>query len=154
MTTAHVGLGSNLGDRAAIIRAAVDRLDREPEIGVVGISRIRDTEPVDLLDQPRYLNAAAAVETVLSARELLDRMLEIERDLGRVRTGPRFGPRVIDLDLLLYGHEQIEEPGLRVPHPRLHERLFALEPLMDLDPTLVVPGHGSVAALVAGLQSA
>jgi 2-amino-4-hydroxy-6-hydroxymethyldihydropteridine diphosphokinase len=107
-----------------------------------------------VVDQPRFLNAAAAVETALPARELLDRLLGIERRLGRTREGRRFGPRTIDLDLLLYGDERIDEPGLEVPHPRLHERLFALEPLADLDPDLVVPGRGPLADLVAGLQSA
>jgi 2-amino-4-hydroxy-6-hydroxymethyldihydropteridine diphosphokinase len=93
------------------------------------------------------------VETDLTARELLDRLLGIERRLGRTREAPRFGPRTIDLDLLLYGDEQIDDPGLEVPHPRLHERLFALEPLADLDPDLVVPGRGPLADIVAGLQS-
>ena len=153
MTRAYVGLGANLGDRAATIRAAVEHLRREPGVTVVAVSSVRETDPVGLLDQPRFLNAAAALETELSPRELLDRLLGIERRLGRTREGPRFGPRTIDLDLLLYGDEQIEEPGLQVPHPRLHERLFALEPLLELDPALVVPGRGTLAEMVTGLQS-
>jgi 2-amino-4-hydroxy-6-hydroxymethyldihydropteridine diphosphokinase len=153
VTRAYVGLGANLGDRAATIRAAVEHLRREPGVTVVAVSSVRETDPVGLLDQPRFLNAAAALETELSPRELLDRLLGIERRLGRTREGPRFGPRTIDLDLLLYGDEQIEEPGLQVPHPRLHERLFALEPLLELDPALVVPGRGTLAEMVTGLQS-
>jgi 2-amino-4-hydroxy-6-hydroxymethyldihydropteridine diphosphokinase len=154
MTRAYVGLGANLGDREAMLRSALEQLASEPGVDVVAVSQFRDTAPVELVDQPRFLNAAAAVETELAARELLDRLLGIERGLGRTREGPRFGPRTIDLDLLLYGDEQIDEPGLEVPHPRLHERLFALEPLSDLDPGLIVPGRGSLADLVAGLQSA
>ena len=110
--------------------------------------------------QPRVRNAerglvdhgVAAVETTLSARALLERLLSIERQLGRGRTGPRFGPRTIDLDLLLYGAEVIDEAGLQVPHPRLHERAFALEPLAELAPELVVPGRGTVTSLLAGLE--
>jgi 2-amino-4-hydroxy-6-hydroxymethyldihydropteridine diphosphokinase len=153
MTSAYVGLGSNLGDREAMLRSALEQLAAEPGVEVVGVSAFRDTAPVGIADQARFLNAAAAVETLLSARELLDRLLGVERRLGRTREGPRFGPRTVDLDLLLYGDELIDEPGLEVPHPRLHERLFALEPLADLDPGLVVPGRGPLADLVAGLQS-
>jgi 2-amino-4-hydroxy-6-hydroxymethyldihydropteridine diphosphokinase len=150
---AYVGLGANLGDREAMLRSALEQLAAEPEIDVVAVSGFRDTDPVGITDQPRFVNAAAAVDTNLTARELLDRLLGIERRLGRTREGPRFGPRTIDLDLLLYGDEQIDEPGLEVPHPRLHERLFALEPLADLDPDLVVPGRGSLTDIIAGLQS-
>ena len=153
MTRAYVGLGANLGDREAMLRSALEQLAAEPGIEVVAVSKLRDTDPVGITDQPRFLNAAAAVETGLSAGDLLDRLLGIERRLGRTREGPRFGPRTIDLDLLLYGDEQIDDPGLEVPHPRLHERLFALEPLADLDPDLVVPGRGALADIVAGLQS-
>jgi 2-amino-4-hydroxy-6-hydroxymethyldihydropteridine diphosphokinase len=154
MTRAYVGLGANLGDGEAMLRAALEQLAAEPEVKVVGVSAFRDTAPVGLTDQPRFVNAAAAVETTLTSRALLDRLLGIERRLGRTREGPRFGPRTIDLDLLLFGDERIAEPDLEVPHPRLHERLFALEPLADLDPDLVVPGRGALADLVAGLQSA
>jgi len=153
VTRAYIGLGANLGDREAMLRSALEQLGAEPGIDVMAVSRLRDTDPVGITDQPRFLNAAAAVETDLTARELLDRLLGIERRLGRTREAPRFGPRTIDLDLLLYGDEQIDDPGLEVPHPRLHERLFALEPLADLDPDLVVPGRGPLADIVAGLQS-
>ena len=153
MTRAYIGLGSNLGDRAATLRAALEQLAAEPEVEVVAVSAFRETEPVGIVDQPRFVNAAAAVDTALSPRELLDGLLAIETRLGRTRAGPRFGPRTIDLDLLLYGDEEIAEPGLRVPHPRLHERFFALEPLAELDPQLVVPGRGPLPDLIAGLQS-
>ena len=105
-----------------------------------------------MTDQPRFLNGAAALETGLSARALLETLLSVERRLGRVRDGTRWGPRIVDLDLLLYGDEVVDEPGLRVPHPRLQERRFALEPLAELDPELVVPGAGGVSDLLAALD--
>ena len=148
MERAFVGLGANLGDREATIRAALARLD-----GVVAVSRLRETDPVGFADQPRFLNCAAAVETDLPPRALLERLLAIERELGRTRAGRRFGPRTIDLDLLLYGDLVLDEPGLTLPHPRLHERRFALEPLAELAPDLVVPGRGHVRDLLAGLHS-
>jgi 2-amino-4-hydroxy-6-hydroxymethyldihydropteridine diphosphokinase len=146
VTLAYVGVGSNLGDREATIRAAVDALP-----GVVAVSSLRETDPVGVTDQPAFLNGAVALETELSPRELLERLLAIERELGRERR-ERWGPRTIDLDLLLYGAETVDEPGLRVPHPRLHERRFALEPLAELDPELAVPGRGRVGALLAKLD--
>ena len=112
----------------------------------------RETDPVGVVDQPLFLNGAAALDTELSPRELLEALLSIERRLGRVRDGTRWGPRTIDLDLLLYGDEVVDEPGLRVPHPRLHERRFALEPLAELNPELVVPGAGRVSDLLAALD--
>ncbi len=146
-TRAYVGLGANLGNRERAIRRAAGLL------GARRLSTIRETEPWGLLDQPLFLNAVAEVETGLTARALLDRLLEVERELGRVRGGERWGPRAIDLDLLLYGEETVAEPGLEVPHPRLHERRFVLEPLAELDPGLVVPGRGVVSTLLAELQS-
>jgi 2-amino-4-hydroxy-6-hydroxymethyldihydropteridine diphosphokinase len=146
MTRAYVGLGANLGDREATIRAALEALP-----GLVGVSKLRETDPVGVVDQPPFLNAAAALETELTPRDLLDTLLAVECELGRERR-ERWGPRTIDLDLLLYGDETIDEPGLTVPHPRLHERRFALEPLLDLDPELAIPGRGRVANLLAGLH--
>lgn len=153
MTRAFVGLGANLGDREATIRQALELLGREPGVEVVAVSSLRETDPVGFVDQPRFLNGAAELRTYLRPRELLDRLLAVERALGRTREGPRFGPRTIDLDLLLYGAETIDEAGLRVPHPRLHERRFALEPLAELDPELVVPGRGPVQAVLARLPA-
>ncbi len=145
-----MGLGANLGDRERAIRRAVERLGAQPGIEVVAVSRLRETDPVGYLDQPRFLNGAAALETDLGAGELLSRLLAVERELGRDRTGEeRFGPRTIDLDLLLYGREEIDEPGLTVPHPRLAERRFALEPLHELDPELALPDGRSVEGLLA-----
>ena len=152
MTRAYVGLGANLGDREQMLRLALERLAAEPSVELVAASQLRETDPVDFLDQPRFLNAAAAVETDLSPRQLLARLQLIECELGRRRAGRRFGPRVIDLDLLLYGSETVNEPELVIPHPRLHLRRFALEPLAELDPELEVPGKGSVRALLSGLD--
>ncbi len=146
MTRAYVGVGANLGDREATIRAAIESLP-----GIVGVSELRETDPVGVADQPAFLNGAVALETDLAPRDLLDALLAVERELGRERR-ERWGPRTIDLDLLLYGDETIEEPGLTVPHPRLHERRFALEPLLDLDSELAIPGRGRVIDVLAGLH--
>ena len=146
MTVAYVALGANLGDREATIRAAVAELP-----GVIGVSPLRETDPVGVTDQPQFLNGVAALETELAPRELLDVLLAVERRLGRERR-ERWGPRTIDLDLLLYGDEVIDEDGLTIPHPRLHERRFVLEPLADLAPKLVVPGLGGVEELLAELD--
>lgn len=149
---AYVGLGANLGDREATLREALRLLDEEPDIEVVAISRIIETEPVGYLDQPPFLNAACAVETSLSPGDLLARLQSVETRLGRTREGvPRFGPRTLDLDLLLYGDRVVDEPNLVVPHPRLAERRFALEPLVELDPDLALPDGRRLAELLAGL---
>jgi len=150
---AFVGIGSNLGQPERQIAAALEQLSAEEGVEVLAVSTLRMTEPVGYRDQPDFLNGAVELETVLPARELLERLLAIESRLGRVRgEGPRFGPRTIDLDLLLYGDKTIDEPALTVPHPRLAERRFALEPLAELDPALEIPGLGPVQALLAGLQ--
>jgi 2-amino-4-hydroxy-6-hydroxymethyldihydropteridine diphosphokinase len=154
MVHAFVGLGSNLGDREGTLRAAVGRLRHLPETKVLRVSTLRNTDPVGYVDQPRFLNGAIELETALSARLLLGRLLELERTFGRDRAAaPAHGPRTLDLDLLLYGQEVIDEPGLEIPHPRLHERRFVLEPLAELDPALEVPGKGSVQTLLARLDS-
>jgi 2-amino-4-hydroxy-6-hydroxymethyldihydropteridine diphosphokinase len=147
VTLAYIELGSNLGDREAMLLRAAEAID------AVRISPLIETEPWGYADQPRFLNAVAEVETELSARRLLDLLLDVERRLGRTRTGPRYGPRTIDLDLLLYGDEVIDEPGLQVPHPRLPERRFALEPLAALVPERKIPGNGTVQEALARIQS-
>ncbi len=152
MTRAYVGLGANLGDRERTLRAAVDALASEEGVAVVAVSSLRETEPVGVGEQPRFLNGAVELETTLSARELLDRLLAVELRFGRVRVRREHGPRTLDLDLLLYGEEEIDEPGLTVPHPRLHDRGFVLEPLDELAPGLVVPGRGAVKSLLRGVH--
>ena len=147
MTLAYIGLGSNLGDRESLLRRAAEL------IGATRLSEIRETEPWGLANQPRFLNAVAEIETALAPRRLLDHLLDVEARLGRERVGPKWGPRTIDLDLLLYGDETVDVPGLVVPHPRLLEREFVLEPLADLVPWLKIPGNGTVHDALAGLQS-
>jgi 2-amino-4-hydroxy-6-hydroxymethyldihydropteridine diphosphokinase len=151
VTLAYVGIGANLGPREETLHRAVELLGSADRVGVVAVSELRETDPVGVVDQPPFLNGAVSVETTRSPRALLDLLLEIERSLGRVR-GERWGPRIVDLDLLVYGNEVVDEPGLRVPHPRLHERRFALEPLEDLNPELEIPGRGPVSALLAALD--
>jgi 2-amino-4-hydroxy-6-hydroxymethyldihydropteridine diphosphokinase len=152
VTRAYVGLGANLGDREETLRAAVGALGAEEGIDVVAVSTLRETEPVGVGRQPRFLNGAVALDTTLSARELLDRLLAVEQRFGRVRVAGEHGPRTLDLDLLLYGDETIDEPGLAIPHPRLHERRFVLEPLAELAPGLLVPGRGDVESLLTGVH--
>jgi 2-amino-4-hydroxy-6-hydroxymethyldihydropteridine diphosphokinase len=150
---AYVGLGSNLGDREATLRGAVEALGAAPGVEVVAVSTLRDTEPVGFLDQPRFLNGVAVLETRLSARCLLELLLAIEARFGRDRAAsPAQGPRTLDLDLLLYDGARIEEDALRIPHPRLHQRAFVLEPLAEVAPGLDVPGLGTVEALLARLH--
>jgi 2-amino-4-hydroxy-6-hydroxymethyldihydropteridine diphosphokinase len=152
MPLVYVALGANLGDREGTIRTALRRLDGHEQIEVERVSSLRETDPVGYEEQPPFLNGVARLRTDLEPRELLTLLLDLERDLGRTRHGPRFGPRTIDLDILLYGDRIIDEPGLRVPHPRMGERAFVLEPLAELDPDLEVPGRGRLRSLLAGLQ--
>jgi 2-amino-4-hydroxy-6-hydroxymethyldihydropteridine diphosphokinase len=152
VTRAYVGLGANLGDRERTLHEAVTALAAEDGVEVVAVSTLRETEPVGVGEQPLYLNGAAELETTLTARELLDRLLAVEQRFGRVRVPGEHAPRTLDLDLLLYGDEVIDERGVTVPHPRLHERRFVLEPLAELTPGLVVPGRGDVESLLSGLH--
>jgi 2-amino-4-hydroxy-6-hydroxymethyldihydropteridine diphosphokinase len=149
---AYVGLGANIGERAATLSQAVELLSVEENVEVLAVSSFRETDPVGVVDQPPFLNGAAVLETALEPRELLDTLLRVERELGRVRDGTRWGPRTIDLDLLLYDERTLDEPGLRVPHPRLHERRFALEPLAELAPSVEIPGQGPVSDVLARLH--
>ena len=152
MTRAYVGLGANLGDRERTLHAAVDALAAADGVEVAAVSTLRETEPVGVGEQPRFLNGAVALDTSLPARGLLDLLLAVEQRFGRVRVSGEHGPRTLDLDLLLYGDEQIDEPGLNVPHPQLHERRFVLEPLAELAPGLVVPRRGDVESLLRGVH--
>ena len=133
--TAYIGLGSNLGDRRAALDGALALL--EP----LRVSRIVETAPWGKTDQPPFLNAVAEIRTDLEPRPLLDRLLDLERRFGR-RRDVRWGPRTLDLDLLLYGDRRVSEEGLDVPHPRLAERRFVLEGLAELCPDRPVPGLG------------
>ena len=151
---AYVGVGANLGDRERTIHRAIEILAAQPGIELVGVSPLRETEPWGPVEQPAYLNGAVALDTELAPRDLLEVLLDVEQRLGRDRSAEvRFGPRTLDLDLLVHGELVCDEPGLTLPHPRLHERRFALEPLADLDPELVVPGRGTVSELLASLDA-
>jgi 2-amino-4-hydroxy-6-hydroxymethyldihydropteridine diphosphokinase len=147
VTRAHVGLGSNLGDRMATLDAAVRALDADVHTHVMAVSQVYETEPVGGPAQGPYLNAVAVLETDRSPRELLALLRATEAGLGRVR-GERWGPRTLDLDLLLYDGPPIDSPELTVPHPRAKERAFVLVPLVDADPFARFPdGEAAVEAL-------
>lgn len=153
MPLAYVGLGSNLGDRRGLIREALKRLGRIDGIRVLKRSRIIETDPVGNTAQPKFLNAVAEVETRLEPGSLLRRLRDVERDLGRVRH-ERWGPRTIDLDLLLWGDRSMATPRLTLPHPRLAERKFVLAPLAELCPRRRVPGTGrTVGALLKDVEA-
>lgn len=151
--TACVALGSNLDDPRVQVERGFAVLAALPNTVVRARSRLYRTPPWGLVDQPDFINAAARLETTLAPRELLDALLAVETRAGRVR-GARNGPRILDLDLLLYGDHAINEPDLVVPHPRLHERAFVLLPLVDIAPDLEVPGQGRVAELLEHVDTA
>ena len=149
---AWIGLGSNLGDPVATLGSALQALPRLPQSQLIHHSRLYRSAAWGLAAQPDFVNGVALLETSLPARALLDAMLDLERGFGRVRR-ERWGPRVLDLDLLLYGQSIIDEPGLHVPHPHLHERAFALVPMLEVDPAVVIPGRGTARAALAVLAS-
>jgi 2-amino-4-hydroxy-6-hydroxymethyldihydropteridine diphosphokinase len=141
---AFLGIGSNLGDRLTNLQGAVDALQIEPGLRVTGSSRVWETSPVGGPPQPDYLNAVLRIETDLSARDLLEAAHRVEARLGRVRS-ERWGARTIDVDILLYDDERIDEPDLIVPHPRIASRAFVLLPLLELDPDPILPDGSSLA---------
>ena len=147
--TAYLGLGTNLGDRAKNLAQAITGLDAGAELTVLRTSGIYETSPWGLSEQPDFLNMVAEISTTLSPRQLLERVKELERELGR-KPGPRFGPRLIDVDILLYGNLVLDEPDLRIPHASLHLRAFALAPLAELAPDRVHPVIGVTIARLAG----
>jgi len=152
--TAYIGLGSNLADPRAQVERALGRLARLPRSRLLRPSRLYRSAPWGMLDQPEFVNAAAAIETGLSPPALMQALLAIERDAGRDRNGERWGPRILDLDLLLYGTLVLAEPGLQLPHPHLHERAFVLLPLAEIAPDLDVPGRGPISALLSRVDTA
>lgn len=149
---AFIGLGGNLGDPAATLRSAVHRLMTVPRSRFLGASRFYRTPAWGERDQAEFVNAVAAIETALPPKPLLDELLGIEREFGRQRgaeTTVRWGPRTLDLDILLYGPLSLTIPGLTLPHPHLHERAFALVPLLELVDDIDIPGQGSARAALA-----
>ncbi|MCD9030979.1 2-amino-4-hydroxy-6-hydroxymethyldihydropteridine diphosphokinase [Luteimonas sp. Y-2-2-4F] len=151
---AAIGLGANLGDARGAVHAAFDALAALPETELVAASPLYRTPAWGVQDQPDFVNAAARVRTALSPPALLQALLEIEAARGRVRAADgrdRWGPRALDLDLLLYARLTLELPGLRLPHPHLHERAFALKPLLDVWPDAEIPGVGAAAQALRAL---
>jgi 2-amino-4-hydroxy-6-hydroxymethyldihydropteridine diphosphokinase len=148
---ACLGLGSNLGDPVAQVSRALDVIAREEGIELVAVSSLYRTAPVGDPDQEDFVNAVCVVNTTLSPDRLLATLKRLENEAGRQRDPRRpFGPRLLDLDLLLYGDSQREDAVLRIPHPRMHERRFVLEPLVEVDPLIRIPGRGPAAELLAG----
>ena len=151
MARVFIGIGSNEGDRLEHVSRAIQRLSHTPGIQVSRMATIYDTEPLGP-PQPEYLNTVIELDTALSPQQLLDALKLLERQLGRVPSAKRWGPRVIDLDILLYDDRVLNEPALIIPHPRMHERRFVLEPLAQLAPTLVHPVlHKTVEELLVSL---
>ncbi len=147
---AYIGLGSNIGDRLEFLRRAVDRLRATPDVEVVQVSSVYETEPVGVIDQGWFLNAVVEVETTLSPQTLLGRTQAIERALDKAITR-RWGPRTIDLDILLYGDWELKTPNLEIPHPELRKRAFVLIPLLELDPTAALPDGTSLSCCLQQL---
>jgi 2-amino-4-hydroxy-6-hydroxymethyldihydropteridine diphosphokinase len=152
MTAAYVGMGANLGDPKAQLDAAWLALGRMPQTKALARSSLYRSAPVGYENQPDFLNCVAKLDTGLDAHALLAQLQKIERDLGRERSF-RDAPRTIDLDLLLYGDEEIDAQGLTVPHPRMHERAFVLAPLAELEPAVRIPGRGAAIDLLQGCRA-
>lgn len=154
MELVYVGLGSNLADPRAQVERALLALKSLPRTKLLQRSRLYRSAPWGRADQPEFVNAVAEIATSLAPRGLLDALLEIERHAGRERDATRWGPRVLDLDILSFGDRVVDEPGLHLPHPHLHERAFVLIPLAEIAPGLHVPGRGQVAALARNIDDA
>ncbi len=151
MTTAYVGIGSNLKDPRGQVLQAFNELDGLPQTRVVKKSSLYRTEPIGHAAQPDYINAVAQLETGLPAERLLAELKEIEARHGRERSFPN-APRTLDLDVLLFGNAVLDTPSLKLPHPRMHERAFVLKPLVEVFAEATIPGHGLATALLASCQ--
>jgi 2-amino-4-hydroxy-6-hydroxymethyldihydropteridine diphosphokinase len=152
-TRVVLALGSNLGDRLANLQGGVDALCAEPGLSDVAVSPVYETKPVGGPDQPDYLNAVLVAQTWLPARAVLDRSLAAEHAMGRAR-GERWGPRTLDVDVIVYGDQASADPELTLPHPRAHQRAFVLAPWLDVEPGAAIPGRGRVADLLAAVGCA
>jgi 2-amino-4-hydroxy-6-hydroxymethyldihydropteridine diphosphokinase len=150
---AYLGLGSNLGDPVRQLQAAISALAELPSTRLLRQSALYRCAPWGIVDQPEFVNAVVEIETSLTPQALLAGMLDIEQRAGRVRDAMRWGPRLIDLDLLVYGDRVISEGGLDVPHPRIGERAFVLVPLAELEPALQVPGQGVALAMLSAIDA-
>ncbi|TMI74675.1 MAG: 2-amino-4-hydroxy-6-hydroxymethyldihydropteridine diphosphokinase [Bacillati bacterium ANGP1] len=147
MTRAYLGLGSNQGDRVALLNAALERLEASGRVRVTKRSSLYETAPVGLTEQPRFVNLAAEVETDLDPLDLLELVLAAERDLGRVRTN-RWRPRTVDIDILMYDDVQVDTPVLAIPHPEMTRRRFVLEPLLEVAPDAALPDGRRLASFL------
>ena len=145
--TGFLGLGTNIGDRKKNLARALTSLNDRPDLTILRTSRIYETEPWGVVDQPKFLNMVAEVATSISSRELLERVKKLETDMGR-EAGPRFGPRLIDIDILLLEDQVVDEPDLQIPHASLHERAFVLVPLAEIAPESI---HPVLRTTIAGL---
>ena len=143
----YVGLGSNLGNPAENISSAISQLEKMPLVTSLVCSSLYRSEPVGFEDQPDFVNAVCSMKSGMQSDKLLQFLQQIEQEAGRQRDNVRWGPRTLDLDLLLYGDLAISTPTLVIPHPRMHERAFVLYPLQEISPDLVIPGAGAVAEL-------
>jgi 2-amino-4-hydroxy-6-hydroxymethyldihydropteridine diphosphokinase len=152
-SSTYIGLGGNLGDVRASFAQALAAMDSWADSALEAVSGIYLNPPIGPVDQPDYLNAVAALRTMRSPLALLSALQALEREAGRVFGGRRWGPRVLDLDLLLYDNRQIDEAQLKVPHPSLHRRAFVIHPLAEIAPQVMVPGHGSVASIAARIDA-
>lgn len=148
-----IGLGSNLDDPVAQVQDAIEELDMLPDTLVVARSSLYGSKPMGPQDQPDYVNAVVALDTLLSAEDLFERMLKIETRAGRTRAGEQWGPRVIDLDLLIYGKNTINSDTLTVPHPGMHERDFVIIPLAEVAGNISIPGHGLLTTLINKVEN-
>ena len=150
--SAYIGIGSNLDDSVRLVQESIELLNKSEHCFVSAQSAFYRSEPWGFHDQPQFINAVCRIDTTLKPNEMLDNLLQIEAQLGRVRGGMRFGPRRIDLDLLLYGNLIMKSENLILPHPRMHERRFVLAPLVEIDPNIEIPGKGRAADLLLECQ--
>lgn len=146
--TAYIGIGSNLDDPVSQVKESIEELESIPDSVLAASSSLYSSKPMGPADQPDYVNAVVALDTLLSAEELMQALVKIEDRQGRDRSGDKWGPRVIDLDLLLYGKKKINTDKLTVPHPGMHERDFVIIPLAEIAGNLNIPGHGYLTSLI------
>ncbi len=150
---AYLGVGSNLGKSKQLVHHAIERVDRHNACQISKLSSLYRSVPIGDENQPDFVNAVCKLNTLLTPHQLLELVLTIETDLGRVRTGQLNGPRLIDLDLLLYEHETVDSSQLTLPHPRLHERRFVLQPLLEIEPSIIIPNRGRGIELLAACDA-
>jgi 2-amino-4-hydroxy-6-hydroxymethyldihydropteridine diphosphokinase len=149
----YIGLGSNLGDPVAQVKDAIEELEMLPDTLLVARSSLYSNKPMGPQDQPDYVNAVVAIDTLLSVEDLFNRMMQIEELAGRERGDEKWGPRVIDLDLLMYGKKKISTGDLILPHPGLHERDFVIIPLAEIAGNIKIPGHGLLSTLINQVEN-